>query len=62
MADSRNNETYTGDTLVKAPDVHGSYVVKAEKETLAISNNMHLTKIDDKHQKYLDYHREYCLL
>jgi len=35
---------------------------KSDMQSLAISNNMHLTKIDDKHQKYLDYHREYCLI
>lgn len=35
---------------------------KSDMKSLAISNEMHLLKIEANHQEYLKYHRDYCLL
>ena len=35
---------------------------KADLKSLAISPSMGLIKIEDQHNQYLQYHREYCLL
>jgi len=42
--------------------IHSSALTEGDIKSLALSPDMHLIKIEDAHQQYLAYHREYCLL
>ena len=39
-----------------------NFLSASDRKLLGVDANLHLQRIDDRHQPYLEYHRQYCLL
>ncbi len=42
--------------------IYSRLLDKLDREAIGLSNDLHLIKIDEQHQKYLKYHNENCFL